>query len=398
MPDQTGTARLSCSRPSRAACALSKNMRITFVLPALTLNGGIRVVAIYAERLKRRGHEVTIIAPPLSLPLKRKVKSFVLGRGWPRSRCELAYFEGTGIVPRVLESCRPVTEADVPDADVIVATFYTTAHWVKTMSPAKGAKAIFIQNYEVEDGQFNPMLDESWRMPMHKITISKWLVELAREKFGDSAVSHVPNSVDMEQFNAPPRGKQPVPTVGMLYSKSWIKGCNTSLEALKLVAVKMPAVRLLSFGAMQPGPIALRLPPTAEFHLRPPQDKIKDIYARCDVWMCGSTREGFHLPPLEAMACRCPVVSTRVGGPLDILQEGINGHLVDIGDVKGLAKGVLRVLGLVPADWRAMSDAAYRTATSFTWDEATAQMEDALRLTIERSARGELTTAPAIVR
>jgi hypothetical protein len=41
-------------------------MRIIFVLPYAGLQGGIRVIAIYAERLRRRGHTVTIISHPRS--------------------------------------------------------------------------------------------------------------------------------------------------------------------------------------------------------------------------------------------------------------------------------------------------------------------------------------------
>jgi glycosyltransferase involved in cell wall biosynthesis len=365
-------------------------MKITFVLPAVTLNGGIRVVAIYAERLKRRGHEVDVVAPPLHIRLRRKVKSFVLARGWPSARLESSYFDRSGVTPRILDSYRPVSDVDVGDADVVVATFYDTAHWVKQLSARKGAKAIFIQNYEVEDGQSNPMLDASWRMGMHKIVISKWMVELSRDKFGDTRLSHVPNSVDLTQFNAPPRDKQGVPTVGLLYSKSWFKGCRTSLSALKLMAARLPSLRLISFGAEHPGPAALRLPAYSEFHYRPQQNLLRELYGRCDVWMCGSNREGFHLPPLEAMACRCPVVSTRVGGPLDTIEEGVNGHLVEIGDVPGLADRLLQVLSLPSADWKRMSDAAYRTATGFTWDDATDLFERALEFTIERNKRGEL--------
>ena len=191
-------------------------MRITFVLPFAGLQGGMRVIAIYADRLRRRGHEVFVVSTPLNLSIKTKIKSFLLGRGWPGRRPEASHFDGVNVTHRVLDRIRPVVDADVPDADVVLATYFTTAHGVYYLSRAKGAKAIFIQNYEVEEGKPNPKLDASWRMPMHKITISKWLVQLAREKFGDEIVSHVPNSVDLNQFNAPARQKSSVPTVGLL--------------------------------------------------------------------------------------------------------------------------------------------------------------------------------------
>lgn len=364
-------------------------MRITFVLPYDGLAGGIRVVSIYADRLARRGHEVVVVSKPL--PPRRllsKLKSFLSGRGW-RIHTEPSYFDGLNVDNRMLDQCRPVVDTDMPDADVVVATFYTTAYDVLRLSSAKGAKALFIQNYEVDPGKSNPKLDATWRMPMHKITISNWLVQLAKEKFGDSLVSHVPNSVDLDQFHAAPRGKNQIPTVGLLYSTFSLKGCDTSLKALERVAAAIPSLRLISFGAEQPD-FRLRLPLYAEFHYQPPQQKLRELYAQCDVWLCGSNVEGFHLPPLEAMACRCPVVSTRVGGPMDIIEEGVNGYLVDVKDVDALANRVLRVLNLSQEQWQQMSDAAYRTATRFTWDDATDQFEQALELAIERNKRGEL--------
>ena len=59
-------------------------MRITFVLNHVNLNGGIRVIAIFAERLKARGHTVTVVARPRPVAsLTNKLKSAIKGKGWP---------------------------------------------------------------------------------------------------------------------------------------------------------------------------------------------------------------------------------------------------------------------------------------------------------------------------
>ncbi len=368
-------------------------MKVTFVLPFAGLQGGVRVISILADRLRRRGHEVVVISRPQVVSIRRAIKSLVLAQGWPKP--EPSYFERLSVEHRILEKVRPVTDGDVPDADVVVATYYTTASGVLHLSPAKGAKAILIQNYEVEEGKSIPALDASWRMPMHKIVISNWLVELARERFGDTVVSHVPYGVDSEQFKAPTRQKQPVPTVGMLFSKFSLKGCRTSLAALERVAKKLPSLRLICFGADRPGPVALRMPANAEFHYRPQQDKLRQLYAQCDVWLCASQREGFHMPPMEAMACRCPVVSTRVGGPMDMIEPGVNGYLVNIGDVAGLADRTLSVLNLAEENWQRMSAAACRTASRYTWEESTNCFNQALELAIERERRGDWKTSRA---
>lgn len=361
-------------------------MKITFVLPYAGLQGGIRVIAIYAERLARRGHAVQVLSTPQVFSWRHTVRTLLMERRLPRP--EPSYFEHIEVPHRVLETVRPVTDADVEDGDIVIATYYTTAAGVQRLSPAKGAKVLFIQNYEVEEHRHNPALDATWRMPMHKIVISRWLAALARERFGDARLSHVPNSVDMAQFHAPPRGKAGVPTVGLLYSTFSLKGCRTSLKALQQVVRACPQLRVVCFGAERPD-FRLPLPHFAEFHHRPRQQALKDLYARCDVWLCGSNVEGFHLPPLEAMACRCPVVSTRVGGPVDIIENGVNGHLVDVKDDRALADKVLEVLALPEADWRRMSEAAWRTAAGFTWDDATVLFEQALGLAIDRTREGE---------
>lgn len=369
-------------------------MKITFVLPFAGLAGGIRVVAIYADRLKKRGHEVFVVSTPGDpiTPLKQ-IKSLLKGRGWISSK-KASHFDGLDVPHQVIDRWRPITDADVPDADVVIATWWETAEWVSKLSDAKGAKAYFIQHHEIFEGMPKERVEATWSLPMHKIAISKWLVEIAQTRYGDSHVSFIPNSVDTKQFYAPPRGKQPVPTVGMLYSSIGWKGCDVSLKAFSLAAQKIPNLRLVAFGASDPS-ADVPLPAGTEYIKQPPQDTIKDIYAKCDVWLCGSWSEGFYLPLLEAMACRCPVVSTQVGGPLDTIKEGVNGYLVPLGDSTALANQLVHVLTLPEAEWQAMSDAAYDTATQYTWDDATELFEAALHTAIERRQRGDFANSIA---
>jgi glycosyltransferase involved in cell wall biosynthesis len=361
-------------------------MRISFVLPYVGMAGGIRVLAIYAERLHRRGHQVEVVSlPPARRSIRSKLKSLMMGHGWSLEQpSESSHFDGLDVPHRVLERARPVVNGDLPDADVVLASFWRTGPWVAALSSAKGAKAIFLQGYETSPGQEDPAIDAVWRLPLRKIVISHWMVELARQRFGDNDVLHVPNSVDLDQFHAPSRGKQPVPTVGLLYATIHLKGVDLSLAALRRVREHYPNLRVIVFGA-EPVMSGLPLPDGAEFHYRPPQQHIRDLYAACDVWLCGSRREGFHLPPLEAMACRCPVVSTRVGGPLDTVIVGVNGYLVDVDDAIGLGNRVVEVLSASEAEWRRLSDGALATACRYSWDDATDRFEAALCQVIERS-------------
>ena len=57
-------------------------MRVTFILAAADLSGGNRVISIYADRLVRRGHKVTIISRPRR-PATLKDKTLAWLRGYP---------------------------------------------------------------------------------------------------------------------------------------------------------------------------------------------------------------------------------------------------------------------------------------------------------------------------
>jgi glycosyltransferase involved in cell wall biosynthesis len=376
-------------------------MHVTFILASADMAGGVRVVAIYAERLRRRGHNVTVIStpPPRGLPW-RSIKRAFFGPGrqkWrrflaalrkrgERTNTNISHFDYLNVPLHVIDRFRPVTDRDVPDGDVVIATWWETAEWVAELSPRKGAKAYFIQHYEVFDYTPAERVKATWRMPLYKITISKWLVELAAREYGDRKVWLVPNSVDTDQFYASPRGRQSRPTVGLLYSTAKWKGVDVSLKAIKVAAERAPGLRLVAFGAEAVAD-RLPLPPGTSFSHLPAQDSIRDLYASCDVWLCGSYSEGFGLPSLEAMACRCPVVSTNTGGPADFIRSGWNGYLVPVGDAEALADRLVDVLSLNEAEWRAMSDAALATATDYTWDDATDLLEAALRDVIRDARR-----------
>jgi glycosyltransferase involved in cell wall biosynthesis len=87
------------------------------------------------------------------------------------------------------------------------------------------------------------------------------------------------------------------------------------------------------------------------------------------------------------MACGCPVVSTAVGGALDFLKEGVNGHVVPVGDSAAMAERILRILELPDPQWRALSETARATAGGYDWEASTTLFEEALRTAIRKAGR-----------
>jgi len=239
-----------------------------------------------------------------------------------------------------------------------------------------------VQHHEVHDPAKALSVRDTYRLPMHKIVISSWLADVMASEYADDDVDLILNSVDFEQFDAPPRGKRSAPTVGLLYTPTPFKGVDVSLQAIGLLRARFADLQVMAFGA---GPVQndLPLPSYARYVQNPPQATLRDIYAQCDVWVWGSHVEGFGLPIVEAMACRCPVVSTRVGAAIDLIRDGVSGHVVAPGDSDAMAAALESVLRLPDSDWRRMSDAAYRQARSHSWDDAAAAFEAALRRRIE---------------
>ena len=359
-------------------------MKITFVLPRADVSGGVRVTATYAKRLHDRGHQVVVVSrPPRKATFRERIRAMVHGGALPYdARKAPSLLDGLGLDHRMLSSHRPITASDVPDADVIVATWWETAEWVANFPESKGAKAVFIQGYEVHGGLPADRIDATWRLPMHKIVIAKWLAELSATRFGDSDYSLVPNSVDQAQFFAPPRDKQPTPTVGLVYSHVHCKGCDIGIKAFELAAQKVAGLKMVSFGSRGPTP-ELPLPVGAEFVQQPAQNAIKDIYASADAWLFASRSEGFGLPILEAMACRTPVIATPAGAAPDLLAGG-GGMLVPHEDPAAMAAAIEQICQMDNPSWRMLSDKAYNTAARYTWDDAATLFEAALQRAREK--------------
>jgi glycosyltransferase involved in cell wall biosynthesis len=77
---------------------------------------------------------------------------------------------------------------------------------------------------------------------------------------------------------------------------------------------------------------------------RIPQTQLLPIIQVADAVVLPSTHEGFGLAPAEAMALETPVLASRVGGLVDLIEEGVSGLMVPPGDARGLADGIARLM------------------------------------------------------
>lgn len=337
----------------------------------------MRVIALYATRLARRGHKVTVVLPRSRADLRKRIVGFLKRGIWLRNDPpHESHFQDVPFQAIRLAHSGPITDRDVPDGDVVVATWWETAEWVWKLSSAKGIKSHFMQDYETWGSLDVSRVDSVCALPMPKIVIARWVWELLESRWGQTPIALVPNSVETEQFYASPRGKQPVPTVGFTYSTLHNKGCDVSIAAIEKAKKEIPELKAIAFGPQRP-PMGFQMNLLTDFHVAVPEDKLRDLYASCDAWLFGTRREGFGLPILEAMACRTPVVGTPAGAGLDLISKG-GGILVPIDDESRMADGIVALARMSDSEWRQMSEVAYRTATTYSWENATDMFEVAL--------------------
>lgn len=171
------------------------------------------------------------------------------------------------------------------------------------------------------------------------------------------------------------------------------KGFDVLLRAFAQVRERLPEARLVIAGEGPEGrPLgelarSLGITVSVEFPGIVTGEAKRGLFARACAFISASRREPFSNANLEAMAAGVPIVATRVGGNVEMVEDEVCGLLVEPEDPEGLAKAVLRLL---EDRERAavMGRAARQRAAAFSWDGMVDRYETLYRelASAERSA------------
>lgn len=104
-----------------------------------------------------------------------------------------------------------------------------------------------------------------------------------------------------------------------------------------------------------------------------PRAELRAVYDAHGLLLFPSHFEGFGLVFLEGLARGLGVAATRVGGMREVLRHGMNGLLVEPGDVAGLAREA-RAFVQDASLRRRLAEEGRRTAVLFTWERAAREL------------------------
>src|SRR5258708_32855269 len=91
------------------------------------------------------------------------------------------------------------------------------------------------------------LVDDTWRMPLRKVVVSRWLLDVGRTLTGHS-LTYVPNGVDHERYRATQPIKQRGRQVVMRASPGGFRGSKEGIAALRTAKRKFLDLRVALFG------------------------------------------------------------------------------------------------------------------------------------------------------
>lgn len=275
--------------------AARRPLRIAYLLESTALSGGVRVVALQAEALARRGHRVAVVSPEAA------PRWFALGR----AHVELSAFKDS---------------RELAQAQVRVATFWTTVE--PALAGARGPVFHLCQGYE---GDFTfyadrkGAIEEAYARPTRKLAVSEALAERLRGH-GIGPVLNVGQAFDPRGFFPGKESNGTLPCVLVVGPyEADVKGIAIAFEGLARWRERGGAFRLRRIATHPPAEAERASGLVDEYHHALAPDRMPFAYRASDVFI-GPSRpeEGFGLPVLEALASGLPCLLSDTPGHREI--------------------------------------------------------------------------------
>jgi glycosyltransferase involved in cell wall biosynthesis len=187
---------------------------------------------------------------------------------------------------------------------------------------------------------------------------SYWKEYFGRYDGARGKILEVPNGIVLPK-TLPPDTRGVAPRIGFLGQIRREKGIYELVDAFAMVHRRHPAARLVVGGgggeleALRARVAELGLADHVELLGWVARERIFEVLRSLTLFTLPSHFEGLPNAVLEAMAAELPCVVTRVGAVPDVIEDGYNGYLVDVGNAQQLGDRLLALLD-DPATGRTM--------------------------------------------
>ncbi|MFT4413069.1 N-acetyl-alpha-D-glucosaminyl L-malate synthase BshA [Fredinandcohnia humi] len=106
------------------------------------------------------------------------------------------------------------------------------------------------------------------------------------------------------------------------------------------------------------------------------QENVAELYSISDLKLLLSEKESFGLVLIEAMACGVPTIGTKIGGIPEVIDEGVNGFLCEVGDIEYIAKKSVEILSNSSMHAEMSRNAVKSISKKFNTERIVNQYED----------------------
>jgi L-malate glycosyltransferase len=322
--------------------------------------GGSGVVATeLGQELAARGHDVHFItyAPPIRINLSHPHIHF--------HQAAVVSYPLFDHSPYTLSLAVKMLEVFEQESLDILHVHYAIPHSVSALlarSMAVPRRLPFITTLHGTDitlvgnnHNFLPITRYSIEQSDGVTSISQYLLKRTLEEFGiKRPIEVIPNFVNCELYCRMPdpqlRAEWAPNGESILMHLSNFRPVKRILDAVEtfaLVREKMPA-KLVMIGDGPDRAAAEELARTRKIQndvlFLGQQNEVMRKLSQADLFLLPSEIESFGLAALEAMACEVPVIATNVGGLPEVVESGVDGYLVQPGDVAQAAKHAIDIL------------------------------------------------------
>ena len=340
-----------------------KRYKIVYCTPALYMAGGVeRVLTLKANYFADHfGYDITIIltegeGKPLFYPLSKKVKVVNLNIGFEELwNCSFikkifVYLKKQYLFKKLLKQELMRIRSDITVSLLRREINFLTS--IKDGSKKIGELHVNRANYRnFEHGDTNVIKDLFARFWMRSLVsklkrLDKFVV-LTEEDFCNwpelNNLVVIPDPLTFSSSTYSPLTEKRVIAVGRYVYQ---KGFDLLLKAWAIVEKECPDWMLTILGQGERSQYETLIDELKidrnNCKLLGPTEQIQDEYMNSSLLVMSSRFEGFGMVLVEAMACGLPVVSFDCPcGPKDIIQDHVDGLLVENGNIVKLAEAII---------------------------------------------------------